>query len=66
MGFALEKVSYTTELRTITCGECGTPFAMEATLYEKRLRLTPISTARMGTNVALFKDESRTTPRTTQ
>lgn len=36
MGFALEKIGYTTELYTITCGECGTPFAMDATLYEKK------------------------------
>ena len=37
MGFALEKVGYTTELHTLTCGACGTPFAMDATLYEKKV-----------------------------
>lgn len=35
MGFALEKVGYSTELKTTTCCVCGTPFAIDAYLYGK-------------------------------
>ena len=36
MGFAVEQVAYTTQLHTLTCGACGTPFAMEERLYRKK------------------------------